>query len=392
MSAADLELTILMPCLNEAKTLETCIRKAQGFLEQSGVKGEIVVGDNGSTDGSQEIARRCGARLVEVPIRGYGAALYYAGLAARGKYVIMGDSDDSYDFTNLMPFLEQLRAGCDLVMGNRFLGGVEAGAMPWTSRLGNPIMSAIGRLFFHCPVGDFWCGLRGYSMAAFHKLDLRANGMEYALEMVIKATLKGLKVVEVPTTLRPAGRERAPHLRPVRDGWRGLRLMLLLSPRWLFCYPGLLLLLLGLAGCLWLYPGPRVIGNVRFDFHSLLYAAMAVLLGFQMLSFAACARVFAAREGMMPEARSLEFVLSRLTLEFGLALGALLAVAGLSLSAGAVWVWSAAGFGNLDPSKTLRLAIPSVLLLTLGVQLMITSFLLDLLSFESRRSVLPPKP
>jgi glycosyltransferase involved in cell wall biosynthesis len=222
------ELTILMPCLNEARTLAACIRKARLFLERSGVSGEVVVGDNGSTDGSQDLARRCGARLVEVPIRGYGAALYHASLTARGKYVIMADSDDSYDFTNLMPFLERLRAGCDLVMGNRFKGGIEPGAMPWTSRLGNPLMSAFGRLLFRCPVRDFWCGLRGYSMAAFHKLNLRATGMEYALEMVVKATLLGLKVVEVPTTLSPSGRGRAPHLRPFRDGWRGLRLMLAL--------------------------------------------------------------------------------------------------------------------------------------------------------------------
>jgi glycosyltransferase involved in cell wall biosynthesis len=232
------ELSIVMPCLNEAETLETCISKARSFLERSGISGEIVIGDNGSTDGSQEIARRCGARVVNVQTRGYGAALYSATIAARGKYCVMGDSDDSYDFSNLIEFIEKLRAGADLVMGNRFLGGIAEGAMPWQNRyIGNPLLTGIGRFLFRCPSRDFHCGLRAFSRDAFLRMDLRTTGMEFASEMVIKATLMGMKIVEVPTRLSPAGRARPPHLRPYRDGWRHLRFMLLFSPNWLFLYP-----------------------------------------------------------------------------------------------------------------------------------------------------------
>ena len=291
-----------MPCLNEAETLETCIRKARDFLERHGVRGEIVIGDNGSTDGSQEIARRCGARVVDVKVRGYGAALYHATLAARGKYVIMGDSDDSYDFSDLMPLLKELRAGRDLVMGNRFPGGIKPGAMPWKNRyLGNPILSGLGRLFFKCPVRDFHCGLRGYSAEAFRRMDLQTTGMEFASEMVIKATLLGMDVAEAPTTLSPDGRSRPPHLRPWRDGWRHLRFMLLYSPRWLFLYPGLLLMLLGLGVGAWLLPQPRQVGGTVLDVHTLLYAAAAVLLGFQTCMFAVLARAFAASRKLLPE-------------------------------------------------------------------------------------------
>ena len=249
--ARPIEVTIVMPCLNEAETLETCIRKAMGYLEHSGVSGEIVIGDNGSTDGSQQIALRCGARVVKVSMRGYGAALYGASLAARGKYIIMGDSDDSYDFSHLDPFVEKLREGYDLVMGNRFKGGIKPGAMPWKNRyIGNPILSTIGKILFHCPASDFHCGLRSYSKDAFTRMDLRTTGMEFASEMVIKATLSGMKITEVPTTLSPDGRTRPPHLRPYRDGWRHLRFMLLFSPNWLFLIPGLFLMMAGLAGSL----------------------------------------------------------------------------------------------------------------------------------------------
>ena len=246
-----IELSIIMPCLNEAETLEVCVRKALAYLDRSGITGEVIVGDNGSTDGSQDIALRCGASVVDIPLRGYGAALYGATLAARGKYIVMGDSDDSYDFSNLDPFVAKLREGYDLVMGNRFAGGIKLGAMPWKNRyIGNPILSTIGKMLFRCPAGDFHCGLRGYSKEAFTRMDLRTTGMEFASEMVIKATLNRMKITEVPTTLSPDGRSRPPHLRPYRDGWRHLRFMLLFSPNWLFLYPGLGVMSLGRRGAL----------------------------------------------------------------------------------------------------------------------------------------------
>src|SRR6185437_13787027 len=244
--ARAIELSIVMPCLNEAETLGECIRKASACLDNNGICGEILVGDNGSTDGSRELAGLLGARVVAVPLRGYGAAIYHASLAARGRYVIVGDSDDSYDFTGLMPFVDKLRAGYDLVMGNRFLGGIKPGAMPWKNRyLGNPALTSIGRLFFRSPASDFHCGLRGYRLDAFNDLDLRMTGMEFASEMVIKATLKGKRIAEVPTTLSPDGRSHRSQLRPWRAGWRHLRFMLLFSPNWLFFYPGAALILLG---------------------------------------------------------------------------------------------------------------------------------------------------
>src|SRR5271157_2993377 len=298
---SDLELTILLPCLNEAETLESCIRKAQGFLERNHIRGEIVVSDSGSQDGSRDIARRCGARVVDVPIRGYGAALIHGSLVARGKYIIMGDSDDSYDFSDLLPFLEKLRAGHDLVMGNRLSGSIKPGAMPWMNRwIGTPVLSALGRLFFHCQVGDFNCGLRGYSAEAFRKMDLRTTGMEFASEMIVKATLLKLRIAEIPITLSPDGRTRRPHLRPWRDGWRHLRFMLLYSPRWLFLYPGCLLMAMSLVTALWLLPGPRTLGSVTFDIHTLFFAAMSLLVGFQAILFAVFSKTVAITQHLLP--------------------------------------------------------------------------------------------
>ncbi|MCS7079565.1 MAG: glycosyltransferase family 2 protein [Chloracidobacterium sp.] len=386
LEPASIELTIVMPCLNEAETLATCIRKAQGFLERYGVAGEIVVGDNGSTDGSQAIAERLGARVVHIPTRGYGAALYGATLTARGRYVIMGDSDDSYDFSNLMPFLEKLRAGYDLVMGNRFKGGIQPGAMPWKNRyIGNPVLTGIGRLLFRCPVGDFHCGLRGYSLEAFKKMDLRTTGMEFASEMVIKATLMGMRIAEVPTTLAPDGRSRPPHLRPWRDGWRHLRFMLLYSPRWLFLYPGLALMLLGLAVGVWLLPGPQRVAGVVFDVHTLLYAALAVLIGFQCVTFALLAKVFAVNEGLLPEDPRLTQLFKYITLEIGLILGGLLTVGGLVGSVTAVASWNEVAYGPLDAGRTLRLVIPSVLCLMLGCETILASLFLSILGLRIRR-------
>jgi glycosyltransferase involved in cell wall biosynthesis len=380
-----LELTLLLPCLDEAETLEVCIRKARTFLEKNNVRGEVLVSDNGSCDGSQEIARRCGARVVDVPIRGYGAALIHGTLAARGKYIIMGDSDDSYDFSNLMPLLEKLRAGNDLVMGNRLRGGIKPGAMPWINRwVGTPVLSAVGRLFFHCPVEDFNCGLRGYSAEAFRKMDLRTTGMEFASEMIVKATLLNMRIAEVPTTLSPDGRSRAPHLRPWRDGWRHLRFLLMYSPRWLFLYPGMALMAAGLAGCIWLLPKPGFVGRLGFDVHTLLYAFAAIVLGFQLVAFATFTKVFATAEGLLPEDERLDHVFRYLTLELGLAVGFLMVVLGISGSVFAVNHWGRQNFGPLDPSRMLRLVLPSAFSLMLGVEIICGSFFLSILRLRRR--------
>jgi glycosyltransferase involved in cell wall biosynthesis len=385
MAEEAVELTIVMPCLNEAETLEACIRKAQQFLEAHHISGEIVVGDNGSTDGSQEIARCCGARVINVSVRGYGAALYHATLHARGRYIIMGDSDDSYDFTDLMSFVEKLRAGFDLVMGNRFQGGIKPGAMPWKNRyIGNPILSGIGRLFFACPAGDFHCGLRGYSANAFRRMDLQTTGMEFASEMVIKATLLHMKIAEVPTTLSPDGRSRRPHLRPWRDGWRHLRFMCLYSPKWLFFYPGAILMLVGLAALGWLLPGPRPVGGVTFDVHTLLYAAAAVLLGFQAVTFAVLAKAYAISQGLLPAGHLIRRTVNTVRTEWGIFTGLACIGLGIAGSVATVLLWHGEGFGSLDPARTLRIAIPSVLGLILGVQIMMASFFLDLMRLHLR--------
>src|SRR5271157_2487853 len=381
----DVELSIVMPCLNEAETLASCIRKAQSYLRRSGISGEIVIGDNGSTDGSQEIAAKLGARVIHIPIRGYGAALYGAVTAAHGRYCIMGDSDDSYDFENLDAFVEKLRAGYDVVMGNRFQGGIQRGAMPWKNRyIGNPILSTIGKLFFRAGVGDFHCGLRGFTKSAFQKMDLRTTGMEFASEMVIKAKLVGLKMTEAPTVLRPDGRSRPPHLLPYRDGWRHLRFMLLHSPRWLFLYPGSLLILLGLAGCAWLLPGPRVVHGVGFDVHTLLYAFVSVLLGFQLVAFSVFTKVFAISEGLLPEDPRLTRVFRYITLETGLVAGGLLVAVGIGGSVFAVSGWAKESFGPLDTEHMLRIVMPAVFSLTLGVQIICSSFFLSILGLRRK--------
>ena len=295
-SATALELSIVMPCLNEIETLATCIDKAQRFLLDSGIDGEVIIADNGSTDGSIEAATAHGARVVHVPMRGYGAALGAGIAAARGRFVIMGDSDDSYDFSRLLPFVEQLRGGADLVMGNRFRGGIAAGAMPLLHRyLGNPVLSFIGRLFFRIPVGDFHCGLRGFRRDRIADLGLTTTGMEFASEMVVHSALAGLAIREVPTTLSPDGRSRPPHLRTWRDGWRHLRFLLLFSPRWLFLYPGLLIMALGAVLVFTLLPGPMPLTqHVTLDIHSIVVGCLAVLIGAQCLSFGIIARRFAA--------------------------------------------------------------------------------------------------
>lgn len=379
------ELSIIMPCLNEAKTIGICVKKALGFLEQYGVKGEIVIGDNGSTDGSKEIARNLGARVVDVAVRGYGAALMGAINAAQGKYIIMGDSDDSYDFTNLMPFLEKLREGYDLVMGNRFLGGIKPGAMPFLNKyLGNPILSGLGRLFFRTKIGDFHCGIRGFSKEAVKKMDLQTTGMEFASEMVVKASLLNMRVCEVPTTLSPDGRGRPPHLRRWRDGWRHLRFMLLYSPRWLFLYPGLFLMLFGILISLWLLPSPRKVGNLVLDIHTLLYGAIAILIGYQIILFAVFTKVFAIAEGLLPPDERMNKAFKYIKLETGLLIGAILSVAGIAGSIYSVICWQKTGFGPLQPSEMLRMIIPSIIALMLGIQTIFSSFFLSVLGMKRK--------
>ena len=379
------EISVVMPCLNEAETLAVCIEKALRTFREHGIAGEIIVADNGSTDGSQEIASRSGARVVHVLGRGYGAALMGGIAAARGKYVVMGDADDSYDFSHVPRFLEKLRSGYDLVMGNRFQGGIMPKAMPPLHKhLGNPGLTRIGRLFFKSPCGDFYCGLRGFSKAAYTQMDLRTTGMEFATEMVVKATLLKMRITEVPTTLSPDGRSRPPHLRTWRDGWRTLRFFLLYSPRWLFLYPGVLLMGAGLIIGLWLLAGPRQLGRVIFDYHSLLYAAMAVVVGFQSVAFATFTKIFAISEGLLPPDRRLEKLFTYVTLEVGLASGVLLVIIGFAGSIYAVATWGARHFGALNPAQTLRIVIPAVLALTLGVQIIFSSFFISVLGMRRK--------
>jgi glycosyltransferase involved in cell wall biosynthesis len=384
MPAPAPELSVVLPCLNEARTLPGCIREITDAMKSAGVAGEVVVADNGSTDGSAALAGELGARVIPVVGKGYGYALRGGIGAARGRYIMMGDADGSYDFSHLPRFLAELRNGADLVMGNRFRGGVQPGAMPWKNRyIGNPALSCLGRLFFRTGIGDFHCGLRGFSAAAYRKMNLCTTGMEFASEMVIKSVVLGLRVTEVPTVLRPDGRDRAPHLRPWRDGWRHLRFMLLFSPRWLFLYPGMLLMITGFVASLALLPGPVVIGRIHFDVHTLLFAALAVLIGFQAVSFAALSQFFASRVGLRPPEAKFDTWLRQTTLESGLASGALLLGAGLVLWLSAVWIWGNHGFGPLQPAQTLRWVIPGALCLTLGCQLILTSFFLGVLRLDT---------
>jgi glycosyltransferase involved in cell wall biosynthesis len=377
------EVSIVMPCLNEAETLAACIQKAQSAIEKDGLSAEIIVADNGSTDGSQAIAKELGARLVPVSRKGYGSALIGGIEAARGEFVIMGDADDSYDFTAIAPLIARLRDGCDLVVGNRFLGGIEPGAMPWSHRwIGNPVLTFISRVFFHTPVGDAHCGLRGFRKDAFERMRLRATGMEFASEMVIKASLKGMRIAEVPVALRPDGRSRPPHLRTWRDGWRHLRFMLLFSPRWLFLYPGLALFGAGVVLSALLLPGPLVLGGVRLDVHTLLVAGFLALIGYQLVLFAVFTKIFAVRTGFHPPHPLLQAVFRYVTLEVGLAAGTLMVLTGFVALILAVASWSSVGFGNLDPSMTMREVIPAVVLLALGTQTVFASFFISILSID----------
>jgi glycosyltransferase involved in cell wall biosynthesis len=378
-----IELSVLMPCLNEAETLGACIKKAKETLQNYKISGEIIVADNGSTDGSQEIAREGGVRLINVESRGYGNALRGGIAETRGRFVIMADADESYNFGDIPKFLEKLRAGADLVMGNRFLGGIKRDAMPPLHRyLGNPVLTAIGQLFFRAPCGDFHCGMRGFRKDAYERMKLRTTGMEFASEMVVKAALLRMNIAEVPTTLSPDRRSRPPHLRTWHDGWRHLRFLLLYSPRWLFLYPGILLVLIGAAGSAWLLPGPQRVGHVVFDVHTLLYALASILVGFQAIAFAMFTKVFAISEGLLPEDPRLKTFFRYITLEVGLLAGVTLLLVGVAGSIFAVSDWRAQHYGALNPSEMLRLVSPAVISLTLGVEIILSSFFLSVLGMQ----------
>ncbi len=379
------ELSVVLPCLNEARTLPACIAQIQRAIGSHGINGEIIVADNGSTDGSAEIASSLGARVAQVADQGYGSALMGGIAAARGRYVVMGDADASYNFGDIPRFMEQLRAGADLVMGNRFRGGIQKGAMPFLHRnFGNPALSLLGRLLFHAPCGDFHCGLRGFSMQAYRRMDLQTTGMEFASEMVVKASLFGMKIVEVPTTLSPAGRDRPPHLRRWRDGWRHLRFLMMYSPRWTFLYPGLALMIAGAAMGFWLLPGPRHVGSVTVDIHTLLYAVMAILIGFQAVMFSVFTKVFAITEKLMPEDSRLNWLFRHFRLETGLAVGGLLMAAGTGLALYSVVLWDAHHFGPMAPDHLVRVVASAIVLFTLGFEIFLSSFFLSILGMRRK--------
>lgn len=382
-STSDVELTVLMPCLNEAETLGICIEKAKRFLQANGIAGEIVVADNGSSDGSQDIARRLGARVVPVAERGYGAALLGGISAARGRFVIMGDADDSYDFSRLDGFVQRLREGHELVMGNRFTGGIAPGAMPPLHKyLGNPVLSAIGRIFFNSQVGDFHCGLRGFRRDSIVGLGLRTTGMEFASEMVVKATLYKIRMTEVPTTLAKDGRSKAPHLRSWRDGWRHLKFLLMYAPRWLFLYPGIFLVAIGLLAVGLVLPGPFELGSIIFDVHTLLLGTASILTGSAILIYFLIAKQYAVSAGLLPQGAIFFKYRQVIQLERAVLFGVLLFVVGLGGIGWALWDWNAKAFGDLDYTYMMRVLIPSVASLSLGIQIVMGSFLAGILDIE----------
>ena len=382
------EVTLLMPCLNEAETIAGCIAAARAGLAAAGVVGEILIADNGSTDGSQEIATKLGARVLPVSARGYGNALRAGMSDARGRFIIMGDADLSYDFSKITPFVEKLRAGADLVMGCRMPRGggtIMPKAMPWKHQwIGNPVLTFIGRLLFKCPSQDFHCGLRGLTKAAFHKMDLRTTGMEFASEMVIKASLNQLRIEEVPITLHKDGRSRPPHLRSWRDGWRHLRFMLLFSPKWLLLYPGILTLLAGGAAFLRLLAGPVVLGGINFDLNTLEVAGLVFLFGYQMILFACFARIYAFTHGLLPPSRELTRAFKVFTLEKGLIGGGLLLLAGFGVIAWVLMGWAAKGYGDLDPQDATRRVIAGRTLASIGFQTVLFSLIFSYLGLNER--------
>ena len=383
-----MEFSIVMPCLNEAETLAICIRKAQQALSDGKIDGEIIVADNGSTDGSLDIAAKLGARIINVAPKGYGNALMAGISAARGKFVLMADADDSYDLLEAPKFLAKLREGFDLVQGCRLPAGggtVKSGAMPWSHRwIGNPGFSLMARWMFHAPIHDAYCGMRAFRKELFERLDLRCTGMEFATEMILKSGLFGVKTAEVPITLHQDGRiTRAPHLRTIRDGWRTLRLYLFFSPRWLFLHPGLVLIFLGCIGYGLALPGVTIRG-AKFDAHTLLFASLALLMGYQAVLFGIFAKTLAVNEGMLPEKPSFTRFYKLMNLERGLVLGSLAFIFGMSLLCAAVWQWRAANFGHLDYAHTMRFVVPGVTLSALGFQTILSSFFVSILGLRRR--------
>lgn len=385
------EISIVMPCLNEAATVVRCVSKARTYLLQAGIAGEVIVADNGSDDGSRTLATQAGARVINIAEKGYGAALRGGITAARGRFVIIGDADDSYDFGQLDLFVAKLRDGYELVMGNRFKGGIRKGAMPLLHRyLGNPVLSFVGRLFFRVRIGDFHCGLRGFQRDAILRLSLVTPGMEFASEMVVKAALAGFRITEVPTTLSPDSRNRPPHLRTWRDGWRHLRFLLIFSPRWLFLYPGLMLLGLGVSFQALLLHGSVRVGSLGLDIHTMLYSAAMAVIGVQMIWFAVFTKVFGTTAGFLPAHGRLEQILRSLTLERGLAIGFAMLAGGLVLSGGAIHAWAAQGYGALDPRDVMRIAIPSVSMILMGTEFVLASFFLGVLSIQRGAGIIVP--
>jgi len=376
----ELELSIVMPCLNEAETIGVCVKAAKAFLNAHGLRGEVIVADNGSIDGSQQIANALGARIVAVPDRGYGAALIGGISAARGRFVAMGDADDSYDFAGLMPFVAALRDGADLVMGNRFKGGIATGAMPPLHRwLGNPVLSFLGRTFFATDIGDFHCGLRAFRRDRMLGLGLTAPGMEFASEMVVKAAIEQLDIREVPTTLRPDGRSRPPHLRTWRDGWRHLRFLLIYAPKWLLLYPGLALATAGLLGVFGLAPGDLRLGHVQLGVHTMIFAAMAVLMGSQLVGLSLLAQRYGAIAGLWPEGGVMRRVRNWFSVERACLAGGAMLMVGILGAAAATAIWASHGFGDMNPARLMRLTIPSMLLSCLGLQTVVTAFFIGLM-------------
>ncbi len=389
MSPPTLDLTIVMPCLNEAETLVACIEKAKQGIAAAGVAGEVLIADNGSTDGSIALAERHGARVVHVAAKGYGSALRGGIEAARGRWLIMGDSDDSYDFSEAPRFVEKLREGYDLVMGCRLPSGggsIKPGAMPWKNRwLGNPSLSFLGRLFFKTPVRDFHCGLRAFTREAYARMELKTTGMEFASEMVMKASLRAMRVAEVPITLHPDGRSRPPHLRPWRDGWRHLRFMFIYSPRWLFLVPGLMLTTLGALAALVIFLTPLHVGDIDLDAGTLVMSCAAVIIGIQFVALACFAKAFAIAEGLLPEDPRFARWMEAWTLEKGLIAGALIFLGGLALLGWAVWEWARVGFGDLPYEENLRRLMAAATCLVVGLQVMGASWFLGVLGLKTRR-------
>lgn len=382
-----IRLSIVMPCLNEAETLEVCIQKARQYLSQNQIQGEVVIADNGSIDGSQELARNAGARVVNVPEKGYGSALMGGIAAAENEFIIMGDADDSYDFTNLQPFVDALKNGADLVMGNRFKGGIMPGAMPFLHRyLGNPVLSGIARLFFQSDIGDFHCGLRGFRKSSILSLDLQTTGMEFASEMVVKAAMRGLSIAEVPTILHPDGRSRPPHLRTWSDGWRHLKFLLLYSPKWLFFYPGIALIVLGTLISIPLLFGPIQIGQIKLDINTIMYASLLTIIGFQSVLFSLFTYLFGVHSNLVPNDKTTDSILNALVLERGLILSGIMILLGFASSLSAVFYWGENRFGDIDPTLSMRLVIPGAVLFTLGFQILFASFFISILNIKLKQA------